>query len=341
MIARNVAARLAAFYDFDGAVLNAVGGVHEQHQDIGFADLASAYEIGDGPELVPAQDGCRAIEVLRLVPQDDYDPTQARICHNAMGCPIDAPTAVQAIHLFAADPGKQLIVAGNPGIPGRGHGRVSLTNARRIAHGNLAPVVDPLLAYLKREGIATIQQLGGSFGAARVNAAGARASEHGIEVTQSVLVEPVDIIARSIYEIGRDFAACEPALAPAIERAESTALSEAHSMVHVGKKRFVLGLLRPTNIAIVSALAMPRFEPRTADALNRQPGARIAAFWGEASEIAPSEEARLAAKSLQKIYGNRFLYRFVRGMKHADPNDINLQTALYLQGLAELNRLGE
>jgi len=359
----------APYYDFDPSVAAAVAEAHEQHANATFAELADRYDLSDGATVVPDGEYGKAFEILTLKPKGDYDETTARVLHLPMACVIDPAQAMQAMHTFAADPSEQMIVVGNAGVLGHGYGRLSLKDAVVVSENDLSPTVNPLLAYLRESGITDTRHIGSSYGAAKTMVASMKAHEFGINVSQAVAIDPPNVYPRTLAELAKAFkSTCTDyeleeheqlrlfghekvervnKLRNAIARPGIPAVIEAHRLADKGLVRYVLGLLRPTNIAIATALTEQRygFGAAAGTALRKQPNMRAATFWGTKSELADDESMAKLTEYLDEKYtvkndkgekiDSRFFGASVQNMYHADINDVDLQTGLILQGLRE------
>lgn len=328
--------RLRQFYEFDDAVIEAVErAAYDQNQQ-DFHALAGRYAVADGPQVIAGTDYHKPFQLLSIRPEGDYDDSRARVLHAPMSIPVDASLAMRALRLFGADPSQPLLVVGNPAAIGNRYGKLSLHDMRRVAGGDLTPAVDPLLAYLQVRRIDATEQIGYSYGAEKAATTARRANEgsYGIRVDRAVLMEPVSVVKRSLLALGRSFQRSGAHLDAAVEAASSEPLAQARQEADSGLTRYIGGLLRLSNLAIIKSLATDKFETRVEQALNYQPTLRAAIVWGSRSELAsPADLGAIVARLGRRFGQEKVAGLEMAGMYHAGGDDIDLHAAMVLQGL--------
>ncbi|HUA12956.1 MAG TPA: hypothetical protein VL989_00430 [Candidatus Sulfotelmatobacter sp.] len=337
--------QLEQFYPFDEAVIDQVRQTAAWQNRMHFSQLADYYDIGDGPEVVPAADDHKAFQVLTIKPGGDYDHEQAMVYHLPMSLPIDQNMTMRMLRLFGADESRQLIVAGNPSAAGQKYGKLRFRDLRKVWGGDLSPTVDPLLKYLIEKGISRTDQVGFSYGADKAAAASARAVDHDIAVERGVWMETAasrdygpGIIG--LARLGIRFMSAADELDNYVESCDSQPLMEAREFADVGLTRYLAGLARASNLAIGNALAHGGFRSRTERAMIAQPEMHTTLVWGTNSELVNYSRMLGMTITLRRKFGEeRIDSMIMEGMHHAGGDQIDLHAAIVLQALRPGRRL--
>lgn len=335
----NIIKRLDRYYAFDKQTLKAVQQVATWQNQLSYATLTEQYTTLDGWSIVPGDRYHGSLSILTLQPQGKYNTKHARIYYTPIAAPVDANITMRMLRLFAADPSEQLIVVGNPGILGRpSGGRAKLRGLQRLWKGDLSPVVDPLLSYLQKQGIRTVDHIGFSYGAERATIAAARSAAYGLSVKSAIWMEPVAVVNRTIWQLGKEFNAGRHRLDDYVRAANSKPLFEARHQTDASLLPVLSALLRPSNLALEHALIHGGFESHARAAFNSQPTMRAAIVWGTESELVPNEAVSAIIDRLQADYrSSRICSLPMQGMHHAGGDDIDLHAAMVLQAYRELD----
>lgn len=324
----DTSSRLNAYGLFSPEVVGTVAQVADTQR--GFYDYVDYFEhIG-----LPIPHRFKGSEILDIIPTGDFDETQALVYHLPMANSIDENMAFQAATIHAAIPDKRLIAVGNPGAPGQSLGALPIEDRMKVAKGNLRPTIEPTLEYLDQERITRTQHVGYSYGAEKAAVATIFSDRYNQEVSHSVHIEPPSVKSRHLIELGQDFSLAEDHLDHYVEASGVRCFNEARKE-SAGKLMFILGLLRPTNIAIARGLTKPYFEYRMNAALNKQSQLQASIVWGSESELATDGLVEAITTNLQDDFGPHRVKRMrLPGQFHAFPNDIHLQAAVVLQSIA-------
>lgn len=332
--------RLDRYGAFDDDIVASVADVAAEQNRHGFRELADRYGMADGPQRTQPlmnSHSNHTMEYLRFEPAQDYDETKARILYAPMAIPVDENMTMRALRLFAADPSEQLFVIGSPAHVGNHANRPPITSLPRIAKGDFTPQALPLLAHFRHElpHIDTVDALGYSYGADVAAAFGALAvnREYDVQVARGVWAEPASLTRRPVKQLLDDFMRSGEQLDAYVQAADSRPLDEARELADSGLARYIGGLSRLSNLAIVKALAHNGFARRAAESLSKNPDLRATLVWGTASEITDATVAERTAASLSSLYQNRVGGLAIEGMHHAGGDDIDLHAAIMLQGL--------
>lgn len=321
------AERLKSYYPFDTHVIDSVVDVADKLNRQSWEDIQKG--IPETIKYSPSRG--KNIEVLDITPKD-YDDTY--VYYLPMANSLDANMSFRLAVLKAVLPTKRLIAAGNPSAPGLGKGKVSLWNMPKVAHGDLRPKIDPVLRYLDSKDINSTTNVGYSLGADLAVTATIHADKYDHQVSQQTLMEPASVKKRSLRGLGGDFASSEPPLEGYVKATESEAYREARHQANEqahGKLGFMLGLGRPSNLAISKALTHDKFESRVWDSMYRQSDISTTIVSGTASELSNYELMLGVVDRLQKTFGDRLNYIPLQGQKHAMGDDVFLHAAMVLQ----------
>lgn len=327
-----IAARLYATHDFEDEIVDCVVRAAE-HQEVGYAEFVKRYDVGKPVRYKPK--GLPAIQVLDIKPKGSYDPAQATILHLPMANGLTRNKIFRATVLHMADPTRRLIVFANPGVVIRDHyGKPRTRHLRRIARGDLTPIVASSLAYVAAQGISSVIQCGYSFGADRALAMTAEAAAADIKVTKLIVADPASLTPQSLGSLAKSFRASGRGLQQTLQQADSLTLRQ--SRTHLSEHPFWVtsALLRPTNIAIALALAKGGFESRLAKAMQAQPGMAVHIIWGSESELAQDELMEALVVRYEQLHPGRLSHSRIIGKNHSMADDVAVHAAIMLPGYA-------
>lgn len=332
------AERLQQFYDFDDDILESVSQVAHDQRNKSFAQLADQYKVAGGPRWTYPFYDERAVDYYYFGPRRGElaggDPTTVRLYHAPMATPADTNMAMRAIRLYAADPSVPLMVVGNPAAVGLRKNRIRRQELKTVWQGNLTPLAEPVIEHLASCGVSSADFIGYSYGAEISPIEAATAKKYGITAKRGVWLEPSAVISRTLLQLGAAFAGTGgQKLTDAVARVESQALYEARQQADVGLRRWGLGLLRASNLAIAHAITTSSFVGRAERALFAQPDLQVTVGWGDRSELAEPTEMLRIVQQLRDHNAPRVGSIVLRGMNHAGGDDIDLHTAMVLQGL--------
>lgn len=330
----NTSERLAAHAAFDEEVLGRVQETAEMQNRLSFRDLTRSYGVESGPQRVPIGDDGRYLEVLEFTPKDDHDHGYARVYNMSMGNTINPALTMNLMRLFGSDPTSRLVMVGNPSVPGHAGGTVSASEAyEMVKDSTLRPVARPVIQYLAAAGITRSAQLGFSYGVDKAAVVSGMAPDYNHEIDKGVFVEPVSVVAHGVRRLMARFGASNKEMPGYIKRTDSPPYYEARSTDSLlGLLGYGAGLARATNVAIVPVLARGGYEQRLRGALKANPDAVFTTAWGSSSELTIDEAATQMCERVEADEPNARHFR-VLGMHHAGGDDIDLHTAIMLQGL--------
>jgi pimeloyl-ACP methyl ester carboxylesterase len=322
--------RLRAYYpNFDEPVLDRVAEVAEQLRNSTWQAINDT--LPDNKIFEPISG--KPIEVLDVLPQDDYDKTY--VYHLPMGNPLADHMRLRMATLSLAAPDKRIIAVGNPSGPKQGIGRLKFADIPSVWNGDLRATVDPILQYLEMQHIDPSTHIGYSYGAEKAATASIYADRYDQEVEQGIFIEPVSLKTRGLIELASDFNSTAAALGGYIGAAKTNAVYVANNRASEkshGMLGYVVGLARLSNIAIAHALAKDYFERRTQTALENQHDMRANLIWGSESELAVNSLMVAVSQRLVDRFGpERVSPMVLEGQKHAMGDDVFLHTAMVLQ----------
>ena len=181
----------------------------------------------------------------------------------------------------------------------------------------------------------TASHVGHSYGADKAATAAGYANKYDQEVTQSILIDPASVKARSLVGLMQDFGKTASTLDAYIEAANSNALVKARELAlkrHLGWAGYVIGLGRLSNIAIAHALSKEGFEERVDIALTNQANMKANIIWGTESTLAVNGLMETLTTRLINKYGEkRVISMPLMGQNHCMVDDVFLHAALVLQ----------
>lgn len=331
-MSKSEAERLEGYYPFDLGIADIVGEVAERQRHSSWASVE-----GSLPDTKIFRDiggsalSSKAIEVIDFIP-DDY--LGAQMHHLPMGNTLDKNMLMRLATLSAVQPDMRIIGVGNPGSPGRGHGKLSTQQSLQVWSGDTRPLVDLPLRYLKAQGIEEVEHFGYSYGADKAAGAAKYSSQYDQRVTRGIFMEPAAVRMRGIIELSVAFNSTAAALDGYVQAANCGAYDEARKQAakqSFGLTGYSLGLLRPTNIAISHVLSQDGFENRVSEALDSQDTMTTSIVWGTESELAIDETMQAISGSLAMRFEDRVKALPIQGQRHAMGDDIYLLAALMLQ----------
>lgn len=316
-------------YGFNPYVVDTVSEFADQiSQHATYAETFAAVGLGDVKTV--NYDGYMPVSVVDIRPEE-HDPKAAMFIHLAMANPLDPNQLYQIAAIAGTNPNTRIIAAGNPSGPGYNTGRLTHSQRKAVAHGDLRPVVDPMVKYAEENGIEWANQVGYSFGADRAMTA---ATSDAYQVDKAVAIEPASVKGRNLLKLGLSFGATAKHLDHYVKASETPAF-EAAREESVGAMAYNLGLARLSNIAIARCLSIRGFEQRTDDALEVHPTMEATIAWGTESELAVHGLMKPIVHRLQRSHGHRVNPVVIEGGKHALANDIHLQAAIVLNGVSK------
>lgn len=323
----NTSERLQAYHAFPVAITDRIEEIAEQQRSMDFR----SFLVLQGIEDIAAYKTGNA--VLDLIPKGDFDETRARVVHLPMANGLDSNQLYKVATLFAVDPTVRMIATANPSGPGYRSGVVGHSDRRLVAHGDYYPTVEPALRYINANRISLVDNIAGSYGVNKANAATIAASRYDHVVDKMVHVDPANLIDRRPSELGAAFHDSVKPLrgytdAPAVP-AYRAARDES-----VRGWRYNLGLIRLTNIAVTRGLTLGDYQEQTEAALDAQPGMSLHAVWGSESELCIDGVMSNIVDSLEYQYGDRMSHLRLPGQKHAMMGDLHLEAAVVYDALA-------
>jgi hypothetical protein len=323
----NTAERLQSYYHFNEAVIADVSEAMERQANYSYPDFLD-FVGADSPKPYEL-DGYSTRQILDIRPSE-HDDKQALIVHLPMAVPLDTNQRYQLASLANVMPNTRIIAMSNPSSGVYKSGGLTYKQRQQVSCGIFKPVTDPLGAYIEKEGIEEVENVGGSYGA-ELAASFAVSGNHKVATT--VYIEPASVIRRGVVKLGLDFKSSEAPMAEYVAANELPAFVEARKDA-VGAKDYMSGLLRPTNIAVARGLAKGDFYHNARMALLAQSNMYTSFAWGTDSELALDSEMPGIVSGYTALAGISNVMRIrMFGQKHALGNDLALSIAIVLQSL--------
>jgi hypothetical protein len=325
--------RLSAIYGFDDDVLARVELAAHRQETNTWWEYVRKFNIPE-PRVYRPSHG-KPIEVLDIQPWD-YD--QTIVYHQPMACPIDPNIALHVATLSAAQPECRIIAVGNPGPPGKGYGKLTLTQAADVWNGDFYPTVQPTLEYLESQKINKADHIGESYGADKAAAAAEHSGLYELETVRSVMIEPVSVIKSGMVKLGFIFQStskhADEYLEPVRDRSLTFTSAE---QLRYRPNLYPVGIIgRLSNLAISHALGLKGYEGRVDRALTFNPNLKVGIAWGTASEFDRQLQRDQLTHRLMFKHGSERVTRMpLKDETHAMNLDIFLNTAIYSQLLKE------
>lgn len=323
--------RLQEYYPFSKETLEQIAQVAEAQAEIEDYHQylqAAGIERHEYDRNHSGYDG-QPVNLVDFRPKE-HDPDKALVVHLPMANPLDPNQLYQVATIAQANPDMRVLAAANPSGLGYGAGVIKSKPERQaVAHGNLRPVVDPLLRAMDQKGITEATHYGYSYGADKALAA----TLHGDQEVESVtLLEPAAVKERSLLKLGLDFSSTAKTLEDYAQAPGDLAFLEARKD-SVGALTYNLGLARLSNIAVARYIAQGKFEAGLHQAMDAQPESLMTVAWGTESELAVhSLMQQIMERTQARRDGHRVRQMQLPGQKHAVANDIHLQAAVSLEG---------
>lgn len=320
--------RLVFYYPFKPDVITTVSEAMERQASFGsYAEVFAAAHVTD--PVTFSLNGYSDRKILDIRPPE-HDDAEALVVHLPMANPLDTNQLYQAASLALSMPNTRIIGMAHPSGAGFTEGGLSWKQRVSVAHGDFQPVIDPLAAYLEKNNIEKINNVGTSYGA---ELAAKLAAKGSVAVLDTVYVEPASIVRRTTLGLGLRFKSSEPAMDGYVAANGLQTFVDARND-GIGGNDYVKGLLRLSNIAISRGLAAGRFEKHAVSAIKKQPDMYTTFAWGTASELAKDVV-------MTNIIGDYVLHAKphtvseirIPGEKHALGNDLALANAIIHQAL--------
>jgi hypothetical protein len=333
----SVAELLVEKYDF-GPDLAAEIGDLAASQARSFGDYGAFLESVGANNLTTKQyDGYKPLQVLDIRPKD-YDPRRALLVNVAMANSLDPNQRVQIATIASANPGRRILAYGNPGAPAPFKTKSRLLKLHQIpavAGGNFSATTDPILKHLNEEGIEVVDQYGYSYGEVATTDIMQRADQETGTALVYDTARAVDWVKKWKLRGGlRLLGAFNSTGEPMQDYVEESGFepyldARADSPQLVG---YVLGVARPSNIAVGLGITGSSYVEETTKALNAQPNAKYVAGWGTKSEFNIDGVTERAVETLSTEFGSQVVLRPVDA-HHSGANNIYLQAALVKEAL--------
>lgn len=326
-----VSERLSNYYGFQPTIIERVSEVAERQDGLTYAEFLKEFQV---PEVVThTPDDQKAVDVLDLRPADD-DGRDAVVLYLPMGSGLTPNKIVRATTLYAANPQDRLIVVGNAGIPFRdSRGKVALKDMRKVAQGNLAPIVESALDYIEKQNIEGVDYLGYSLGADKALESAAQAARFDHEAFSVVAAEPASAVKRNLLTLTGAFMATDAGYRDYLKVCDTPLLKESRELSET-MISYTAGLARLSNVAIANGLAHDGFKARVEAALETDTTLFVHVMWGSESELAIDGVMCSTLADLRQREGAwRVRQTRFSGQKHGMADDISLHAAMMLHGL--------
>lgn len=331
--------RLQGYYPFDDDIVEAVAEVAANQAGTDFEGFMNAFDIpAPSSELV---EGSKPISVMHIPSVTAENPTVSRVRFLPHGNGLlngnNQVYQIATAHVSAeaVGDGMQTYAFGNPGGIGRAEGLLWAKDAWKVARGNTRPLIDAPLRFLASKGVTSLEIDGYSGGVVSATTAAEFADLYDMEVRHVTNIEAPDVQHRgrklhALVSLGLDFGATAGPLKGYVEANELDAFIEARGDSFLGMANYIIGLVRPNNVARSSAMAGMYHEYRAEAALRAQPGARMHDIWGSESELALDGIMDVFSRSLYRQFPDRYASTRIPGQKHSMVNDLALQSALLI-----------
>jgi hypothetical protein len=321
--------RLRGYYNFNDAVLDAVGEAAERQSHYPTYEDFLIDTLGEEmPVATKTYAGYLPAQIFDHRPKE-HDPSELLEVHLPMANPLDTNMLYQLGTIAMVRPNTRIVATGRPA--GGVYDQNQLTRPQRklVAAGDMTPVIDPMRKYTEGTGAERADHAAYSYGTLTAPEAIAQSDR---PVGRAVLIEPVvKNYARGVgslvgaLRLGVAFKSTESALQGYVEASGMPTFEEAREDA-ISAGDYVKGLLLPTNIAVARSLARGLFGKKLASARAAHPGMRDTLAWGSESEFdLDSVMPQLCGPNSQAVR--------LEGQRHGLANDIHLQSAIVLEGL--------
>lgn len=317
----NTAEQLGEFYEFSPAVVDRVSETMDRIQSFDtFRDFFAETGV---PNVHRVNfDGYKSNRVLDIKPAD-YDETEAISISLPMANPLDHNNIFQVASIAAHFPDRRVFAFGNPSGEGYGPGKIRFNQMKTVANGNFWPTVETELKFSDAERLERVYRSGYSYGVEKALAATKRANQ---DTPAVAVIEPASVVPRALKELGDAFKSSEDALAGYVEANDlPTFLAAREKSVTPGN--YILGLARPTNIAVAKGIGEGLFGVLAGEALLTQPDMQMTIAWGSDSELALDAAVQDAIDFLN-VHGDHVRAMRMIGHRHALANFLPVQLAI-------------
>lgn len=306
----NTAEKLSEFYDFSPEVVDRVS---ETMERISSFDTYKDFFAATGVTAARVYfDGYKPSRVLDTRP-DDYDETEAISVSLAMGQPFDDNNIYQVAAVAAHFPDKRVVAFSNPCGINYHAGRARFSHLPTIWRGDVTPLIDTELKYYDAHHVERVYKGAYSYGIEKALAATVRS---GHDTPAIALIEPASVIPRSLKELGDAFSSTEPALEGYVNASDLPTFLDARAN-SINKYNYIVGLARPTNIAIARSIGRGLFGIHANDALIAQPDMQMTVAWGSDSELAVDVKLQENIEILRSVHGDHVRAMRMIGHRHA------------------------
>ncbi len=331
--------RLQGYFPFADDIVEAVAEVAASQAGMDFGGFMNAFDIpAPSSEHV---EGSKPIGVLYIPSETGQDQTVARARFLAHGNGLLGGNnqvfqiATAHVSAEAAGDGMQTYAFGNPGGIGHTEGQLSAKDAWKVARGDARPLIDAPLRYMASQGVTSLQVDGYSGGTVSAIAATEYAYLYDMEVEHVTNIDPADVAhrgrkLRALGSLAADFSSTAKALPGYVEANNLEAFIEARGDSFLGMANYLLGLVRPNNIARSSVMAGSWHESRAETALRYEEKARMHDVWASESELAMDGIMQAFSNYLHRQFPDRYSSTRLEGQKHTFVNDNALQSALLI-----------
>lgn len=334
---QSIAQRLRSSYEFDDQVVASVLKI-AQDQDLDYRTFVRKYNVSrpitfKTKRLLP-------IQVLDLRADTVTSDNEADILHLPMANGLTRNKIFRSVVLHRSLSNRRLIVFANPGIPiAHRYGKSERGSLKRVASGDLEPMVASSIGYLQNQKISVVNQYGYSYGADRALALAITAAKTGITVNKSVIAEPASVKSRTILGLMRDFNKSGKGLKATLKASDSKLLRSSRPRRSEHPLLVAMALARPVNLAVARGLSRGGFEDRLRKAMESQPTMRVHLLWGSNSELADDVLLQKIADVFTKAHPDRVRAMRLPGHNHSMADDVSLHAAIMLQASKDLEEL--
>jgi len=226
---------------------------------------------------------------------------------------------------------QRLISFANPAEPGQKSGIYKRSTIFKIFNQQPELAVLSQIDYLRKKQIKQINLVGYSLGAEISILMSLVANNLNSIIDRLIVIEPVGVSKRNIFQLALDFIKAGQQIEPYLEQANSTLYLEKFQQASrqgYGEIGYILGILRLSNIILSHEMSLGNLEVKLQKSLDKNPNMKVAATWGDDSEICYHNSMVEIMNDLQNKHPSRIQKNIIEKGKHALGDNIFLLNAI-------------
>jgi hypothetical protein len=319
--------RLNHCFPFNQSVRSAVAAVASVQKRLSWESFLTTRGMRESIEQLRAGQ----LRYVHMIPSAPYDTHQARMFYSGHANPLDPNSVYAAATVFAADPTVQMIIVTSPAGFRSAVTPVPARQLRKLAAGDLRALVQADIEHLMSLNITSLEIIGGSAGATRALAAASLAvTDYSLAVSRLVMIEPINLLPRSMCSLCRSFIASGSKLEQYVQQTNCVAYQAARR--DSARRLFLLsGLISPVNLAISKALCRGSLTRDCEQFLIASPSTMLVFAYGSNSELMDQAAMEACVRRLEVVAPKRMTRISINGGHHALMCDIYLQAAIVLE----------